>query len=110
MDSAMYLSHPIQHIEVVGEMCGQKQETDLIKTRAALVGVSCDARNPRWHVSFVRFFGVWAGLIFNGTVQTVLIFMIYIADIVLLTVLRPFSNSFIQWIEQSLVSYSYLYI
>lgn len=44
-----------------------------------------------------------AGLVRNGTVQTASLAMIYLVDIVLLCVLRPFSNSVVQWLETVLV-------
>ncbi|CAN0508745.1 unnamed protein product, partial [Laminaria digitata] len=49
-------------------------------------------------------FGIVAGLITNGTVQTASLFLLYLVDIILLCVLRPFSNSIIQWVETVLVS------
>lgn len=44
-----------------------------------------------------------AGLVTNGTVQTASLAVIYLVDIVLLCMLRPFSNSVVQWVETVLV-------
>lgn len=45
----------------------------------------------------------YAGLVTNGTVQTASLAAIYLADIVILCVLKPFSNSVVQWLETLLV-------
>ncbi|CAN0418815.1 unnamed protein product, partial [Ectocarpus sp. 12 AP-2014] len=48
--------------------------------------------------------GVIAGLVTNGTVQTASLAVIYLVDIALLCMLRPFSNSVVQWVETVLVT------
>ncbi|CAN0434084.1 unnamed protein product, partial [Ectocarpus sp. 8 AP-2014] len=48
--------------------------------------------------------GIIAGLVTNGTVQTASLAVIYLVDIALLCILRPFSNSVVQWVETVLVT------
>lgn len=45
-----------------------------------------------------------AGMVTNGTVQISVLITVYLLDVALLIILRPFSNSFIQWVETFLVS------
>lgn len=43
-------------------------------------------------------------MVTNGTVQTGAIFLLLVMECVILVALRPFSNSFVQWVETVLVS------
>ncbi|CAN0317827.1 unnamed protein product [Ectocarpus fasciculatus] len=60
------------------------------------------------YITFLLFkwfaLGVIAGLVTNGTVQTASLAVIYLVDIALLCMLRPFSNSVVQWVETVLVT------
>eukprot|EP00903_Cladosiphon_okamuranus_P021845 g20085.t1 len=60
------------------------------------------------YITFLLFkwfaLGIIAGLVTNGVVQTASLATIYLVDIVLLCMLRPFSNSVVQWLETILVA------
>lgn len=84
--------------------------------------VACGTKRPCWHFrcrltvaaavvvrdvlcGVVLLLLLYQGLVVNGTVQTASLAMIYLVDIVLLLMLRPFSNSVVQWLETVLVRY-----
>lgn len=44
------------------------------------------------------------GVVPNGTWQTGILLSVFVVDLIVLLYLRPFSNSFIQWVETVSVS------